>query len=104
MRKVVPSDIEVTIIAEILSQCIGGSALSQCADEMIRDRYYEAARKAIERVNSWEEGISRNNREEFLEAVRLGIGDRIPKINEGELYRVISQGVESGVRKFLKRG
>jgi hypothetical protein len=51
-----------------------------------------------------QEEISLDTREEFLEAVRLGIRDCIPKLNEAELYRVISQGVESGVRKFLKRG
>jgi hypothetical protein len=106
MRKITVSIVnaEVEAIAEILSQQIGLSPLAECKDEVLRDRYREAACLVIEKINAWEQENNPSDRAQFLEAVRLGIGDSIPKINEAELYKVISQGIENGVKKFLKRG
>jgi len=112
MRKITVSVInqEIESIADILSQFIGGSTLDECTDDILRQRYYQAAHAVIEKISSWEEesiptlDTLSDTKEEFLEAVRLGIRDAIPRLHEDQLYKVVGQAVESGVRKFLKRG
>jgi hypothetical protein len=93
-------------VADILSRQISSMPYKQQTDPKVRKIYADTSYLVIEKVSSWnrQEELFVNTREQFLESVRLGIRDSIPKLDEVELYRVISQGVENGVRKFLKRG
>jgi hypothetical protein len=93
-------------IADILSRNISRIPFEDQDDPKVKKIYLDMAYLVIEKVHSWgkQEEISLDTKEGFFEAVRLGIRDCIPKLDEAELHKTISQGVENGIRKFFKRG